>query len=495
MSNPKKIRNWTFTDLGRVVAEQDVNLVNYYVSSSKYVDRASDVNDSAVFYVGPKGIGKSAILQMVRLTLPQESNRIINITPDNLAFSALANIEVTTPILNMIGKQKWFFKSIWDYLLAVEILRREYTNQSWLNQTVGKIYKGEFERKAKKLLDTRLMNNGEPISLLNTINELFESAELSAEISSTKVTANIKSEKIEDKFGLSLLGLINSVAKEAHEKIKHTYYIIIDDLDQNWQNDPVQNDFLAGLFQSLKNFSKPPKIKCLVSMREDILKNIVIQDRDKFHDWICNVKWEYSEIKEMITKRIVNKTELNKSLIWGALFPENAFDQILGQTQEKPREIIRLTQLCLEKAKQSGKYQIEANIMNDAYKQFSEEKISEISDDNHYKFPNLKLALKRFKGWPKEFSYEHFKNEYAEMIALEIDEKEANTLKYSWAGGYSENPKELAMILLEIGFFMIKADRKSRPFLYDIDNPQDINDCSWFAIHPMYSVSLNLKGD
>ncbi len=496
MSNPKKIRNWTYTDLGRVVAEQDVNLVDYYVSPSKYVERASDVNDSAVFYVGPKGIGKSAILQMVRLTLPQESNRIINITPDNLAFSALANIEVTTPILNMIGKQKWFFKSIWDYLLTVEILRREYKNQTWLRQSVGKLYRSPFEKKAQKLLDTCLKDDGKPVNLMNTIIDLLDSVELSAETDSAKIAANIKADKkSEGNKNLELFSIINSVAKDTCDNIKHNYYIVIDDLDQNWRNDPVQNEFLSGLFQSLKNFSKPPRIKCLVSMREDIYKNIIIQDRDKFHDWVCNVKWDFSEIKEMVTLRVHKKTGLNRNMIWGGLFPENGFDFLFKHTQERPRELIRLTHLCLEGAKQSGRNQIEKEDMIKALKLFSEEKIEDLASEKHFLYPYLNLALKRFRGWPKEFSYKQFKSEYAEMINLEIVCKEGNAIKYSWAGGYDKDAKGLAVILLEVGFLLFKSDEKSRTAQYDIDNPQNLTENTWLAIHPVYCSGLNLKGD
>jgi hypothetical protein len=105
----------TTSNFGRIVAEQDSELQDYYVDPDRYVARALDFNDSAVFFVGPKGAGKSAILQMVRLSRAADEGRIINISPDDLAFSALANVSATTPILSEVAKHQWLFKSLWDY--------------------------------------------------------------------------------------------------------------------------------------------------------------------------------------------------------------------------------------------------------------------------------------------------------------------------------------------------------------------------------------------
>jgi len=81
-------------DLEKTVAERDDLLVNYYVGQEKYVSRALNRDDEAAVFIGPKGIGKSAILQMVRLDqiASGNSSRIIEIAPDDLAFNALVNI-------------------------------------------------------------------------------------------------------------------------------------------------------------------------------------------------------------------------------------------------------------------------------------------------------------------------------------------------------------------------------------------------------------------
>src|SRR4051794_34081209 len=106
MSRNKKHRNF-LTDngrvkvlnLGHIVAEHDGSLMLYYVARERFVDRALDFNDPVMFFVGPKGAGKSAVLQMVRLINAEDPSVIVNISPDDLAFSSLANVQATTPIM------------------------------------------------------------------------------------------------------------------------------------------------------------------------------------------------------------------------------------------------------------------------------------------------------------------------------------------------------------------------------------------------------------
>jgi hypothetical protein len=137
-------------NFGRIVAEQDPELQDYYVDPERYVARAMDFNDPAVFFVGPKGAGKSAILQMVRLNRATDEGRVISISPDDLAFSALANVNAGTPILRDISKNQWLFKSLWDYVLSLEVLRREYKDRSAFTSTLQKIVRFFLEISMRK---------------------------------------------------------------------------------------------------------------------------------------------------------------------------------------------------------------------------------------------------------------------------------------------------------------------------------------------------------
>src|SRR5262245_36042465 len=278
-------------DLGRLVAEHDPSLQDYYVEPEKYVARASDFDDPAVFFLGPKGVGKSAVLQMIRLTKSADINRIIDISPDDLAFSALANVEASTPLLKERGNSQWLFKSLWDYILSLEVLRREYRDRSGFLSCLTGLFSYLFgkhhEAEARRLLSLSVGDDGTPQTLSTRILQLIKEVELSADLPGASVggKVTIDSSRVGEGKQLGLLSLINSVAKRIGEILKHPYYILIDDLDLHWQDAPVQNAFIAALFLSLRKFSKPPNLKCVVAIREQIFRRLPLTDRDKYHDW------------------------------------------------------------------------------------------------------------------------------------------------------------------------------------------------------------------
>ena len=490
----KKINYLRHANLGRLVAEHDNDLADYYVDEDRYVSKAYDTNDPATFFIGPKGVGKSAILQMVRINNARDFHRIVDITPDTLAFSALANIEATTPLLKEYGKNQWLFKSLWDYVISLEILHREYRDAGAIESIIKKIFAGRHEKEARRLLKISISDSGSPLSLSSRILMLINEIEVSAEYSEVKVAAKagIDGKESEQGSHLTTLGLINSVAKHVHESLHNTYYILIDDLDTNWTDTPIQNDFVASLFLSLKNFSKPPRLKCVVSMKEQIFRSLPLQDRDKLRDWICQVEWDFAATKQILTQRIRKKLTVDASLVWNTVFPADGFDRMWKHSYGRPRELIRLAGLAMAEAKRGGHLKVEENDLDSAISTFSDERIDDLESEYSHSYSALGLVLRKFRGWQKEFPYRKFASDFAEILALEVELHEGQSNRYSWAGGYGNDPKGLAVILLQIGFLQVKASRMSAPKNLDMRHPQEVSDASWFSIHPMYWAGLAL---
>ena len=482
-------------DFGRLVAEQDKDLADYYVAPERYVARAVNIDDPATFFVGPKGIGKSAILQMVRLTRESEENRIISIAPDDLAFSALANIDASTPLMKDASNNQWLFKSLWDYVLSLEVLRKEFQEHSAYENYLKRIFKSESKKKAESLLKISLSDDGSLQSLSSKILQLVREVELSAGYDKTKLSGKVSIDGKDVGKGdqLNLLGLVNSVAKNLPATLKHPYYILVDDLDLHWSNTPIQNSFIAALFLSLRSLSKPP-IKCVVAMRDHIYKSLPLKDRDKFHDWVCEMEWDFLTVKHMITKRVQKKLKCGAAEIWGGAFPASAFDKMWHHTFGRPRELVRLASLCFQEGRRQGHTAMDEADVASAIRRFSDERISDLASEVQHDYPSFDLLVRKFAGWPKEFSLNDFNVKFAEYIDIEVKLQEGHSSRYSWTRGYTQNPRNLATIFLETGFFMIKSNRNTPPRRYDINNPQDITDDTWLAIHPTYWYGLNLIG-
>ncbi|HUV42242.1 MAG TPA: hypothetical protein VMW23_10690 [Sedimentisphaerales bacterium] len=274
-------------DLGRLMAEGDKHLALYYVGRERYVDKALCIDDPVIFMMGPKGIGKSAVLQMVRLEKTRDQKRIINIAPDDLAFSALANLKVESPMLTDAVRGTWLFKSLWDYVLLMELWEKENSQpQNRLERFVSLFTKTKDKKRIERLFEITISDSGKATTLTNRILELIKEIELSGKINNIGVGGSVKIANGGSKQ-FELLSEINNAVKKLPAMLEHNYYVLIDDLDLYWKNDPNQNAFIAALFLSLRKLSTPP-IKFMVSIREDIYNCLPLPDKDKSRDRICS---------------------------------------------------------------------------------------------------------------------------------------------------------------------------------------------------------------
>ena len=479
-------------DFGRLVAEKDDNLAQYYVLPERFVKRAINIEDPATFFIGPKGIGKSAILQMVRFNARATGKRIVDIRPDDLAFSTLANAEATSPILGDASQHQWLFKVLCDYVLSLEVLRQEYPDASVLTGWLSALFQGKYEKEAKKLI---ALSQGDGTTLTNRILQLINEIELSGEYGGGKIEGRVSFDKSKRSSGeaFQLLGLVNSVAKKLRDNVSHSYYLLIDDLDLYWNNSPTQNAFIAALFSSLSHFSRPPSLKAVVALRENIYEALPLIDRDKFHDVVCNVRWDLASVRAIVEQRVVFKLTVRSSEVWGSVFPPQAFEGISHHSNGRPREAIRLATLAVSTASRNDHLSVTSEDMAVAIRTFSNERITEVSSEYSHTYPNLEHVIRKMSGWPKEFSIEKL-SELLEFLDLEVQMKEPWADRYSWVSGYASNAKGFAQVLLECGILWLKQSRTDQAAPIDRTKPIEITDERWFAIHPMFGPGLGLIG-
>jgi hypothetical protein len=345
------------------------------------------------------------------------------------------------------------------------------------------------------LLKISLGDEGEQRSLSERILQLVNEVELSAEVpEKAKVTgkAKVDGSKAGQGGQLWLLSLINSVAKKIGETVSAPYHILIDDLDLHWHDTLVQNTFIAALFFSLRNFSKPPNLKCAVAIRDQIYRRLPLVDRDKYHDWVCHVEWEEPNVKRMVEKRITSRLDILTKDIWGGLFPANAFAQMMRHSYGRPREAIRLVSMCVTEAQRKGRLRVEEEDLELGIRKFSDSRISEIASEFSHQFGGLEHIVRKFVGWPKEFPNEKVK-QVTDDIWLEIECGEEVAKEYAWVGGYSNDTRGFSRILLECGILLFKADRKAEPVMYDVEKRPDITANTWLAIHPAFWPALGIN--
>jgi len=449
----------------------------------------------ASVFIGPKGVGKSAVLQMVRLEeeASGNSNRVIEVAPDDMAFNALLNIETRTPLLKEAGQHQWLFKSLWDYVLSVAILEKEIADRNRLEQFVTGLLGGRSTREQEKLLKITLTDDGsEKKSMTDQMLSLVEQIELEGAYGGAEVSANIGVREVTPAPGdLKLLQLINNVAKQLPSAIKHDYYILIDDLDLHWRGTSLQNAFLGTLMYSMRKMSVSHRMKFVVSLRKNIFRQIELEERDKFSDHVCEMHWKKDDVREMVEKRLEHVLNISKPQIWNELFPYDAFEIMWNHTDGMPREVIRLAVSCVTAAQENNHHRIEEDDMNGAVKRFSEGRLDDLASNHQYDYPGLNIVLAQFAGGAKEFDCERLRE--VSFHLADRAQKEENA-RYGWAVGGVDDPLLLARTLLKIGFLQLKEGRSSLARQPESEDLDLINETNWYAIHPMYGVGLELKG-
>jgi hypothetical protein len=477
-------------NLGLLVAENDKNLGLYYVGREQYLDRALNINDPIIFFMGPKGIGKSAILQMVRLERERDEKRIIDIAPDDLAFSAFANVKMESPLLTDALRGQWLFKSLWDYVLLMEIWEKENpAGQNRLERFKSLFIKTRDEKRIQKLFQITITDEGNSLTFTDRILQLIKEIELSAQIGSTELKGKVGVDS-SSSGRFELLSEINHAVKTLPDVLKHEYYILIDDLDLHWQNEPNQNAFIASLFLSLRKLARPP-LKFLVSIRNDIYNCLPLADKDKSRDRLCDVDWSLQYIKQMIEKRLVKVLNCSQEDVWGNIFPEDGFSILAKHSTKKPREFIRMASLCLTRAVINDHKRVLENDMAEAMRTYSVERVQDMVSDFRYTYPRLDIVIENFRGKPREFPLK-LVDELVTKLALEaLDRQDA---PWFWAGQFDERAVDFAELLADIGFLQVKENRTAVPKLYDRERIGKIGRDMWFAIHPMYAPGLDLLG-
>ena len=485
----------SMSDLERIVAEYEDNLVSYYVGREYFLDRALSRDDLKSIFYGPKGVGKSAILQMVKLEERSRGNeqRVISITPDDLAFNALSNLETTSPLLSDVKKRDFVFKSLWNYVLCTEILSREFQGYNAVEGLFTKILGSKNKAEQKKLIDITLGDDGTPASLTAKMLSLVEAVQISGGTpDGSSITGRLEVGESNVEQNMELLQLINQVTKKLSDNLTHEYYVLIDDLDLDWDGSLLQSEFIGAMFHSIRKLSKDTRsVKFVVSLRKEIYREIDLSHRDKFRDFVEEVRWSKQLIMAIIEERVAFVLSCSPEQVWGKLFPDGAFEFLYDLTGGMPREMIRVSVSCIKAALGDiGRTSVQASDINEGVKAFSEQRLDDLGSDFRFQYPRLSLVCKLFRGMKKEFD-----SEAIETVSYKLIEKLGDDpAELEWATSGVESPLLLARTLLRTGFLLFKAGRSDYARIPEEDDITLLERSNWFAIHPMYQAGLGLDG-
>lgn len=445
--------------IGAADAEDDLAFLKDCFVDNGDLDVLRDMDDPKRIVLGRTGSGKTALL----LRLAEEESRVIQINPENLALSAVANSKLLNFSLQLGVNLDVFFKLLWRHVFTVEILRQHFhiKNESEKNRFLEKIrnFFSSDNRETEKMMsflegwgksywkDTEFrvkeiavnFENELKATLGSTIDPFYINIERVDMMSAEQKANSIERvhQVLNQVHAKQLSEVITQLGKVL-EKDKVDYYITIDRLDENWVDDKLRYLLIRALLETIKEFRRTKHVKIIVALRYDLLTRVFRNTRDvsgfqeeKYESLYLHLDWTWDRLIELLDKRIdflVKKRNPKRVVTHYDVLPpvigkKEAIDYIIEHTLMRPRDVIHFFNHCIRQAE--GRARLTVDMIRHAEGEYSRARLDFLFDEWKANFPNLERATALLKKKRPVFEINDLEAQDCEefCLHLSVDER------------------------------------------------------------------------
>lgn len=410
--------------LGNNSAEADDDyLFECFVRTPAYAELTS-FESPKMIAAGRTGAGKTAILR----NIARENPRIAEIDPFDISLGFISNSDILNFLHAAGADLDLLFQVLWKHVLCVEYARLRYSVRDaskWTTvfSNIQSVFGGDPRR--KKALDYLRNFDGKFwIPFDENVKEVVEKITKQLEAEFATDFEKLRS-KVNYERGLSsekraeiiqrcrkivtpdqlreLSQLIDLLADDGQHQGK--YFILIDKLDENWIEDPLRFRMIRALIETLKGFIKIRRLKLVVALRSDVLERVMQETRElgfqkeKYEDYICDLRWTRAQLREFIEGRIkllARRAYNGQPLKLDELFPRKVghrepFEYMLERTLNRPRDVLSYFNLCFKNA--SNKPEVTAAVIRESEREYSIGRYGALIDEWKGAFPQLAIIL------------------------------------------------------------------------------------------------------
>lgn len=293
-----------------------------------------------------------------------------------------------------------------------------------------------------------------------------------------------------DKLRLPIAGFIA-------RNLPQGVYILIDNLDDGWDNSAEANAFIRGLLLAIYEICQPNiPVRLIVFFRADMYDAVTraFQHVDKYRQFQEHIFWGRKEIVDLVAQRLRVNLKIKRPVpameAWGKVFDEQVGsekvpDYIIDRSLLRPREVLQLCRLAAEKADQRSHEKITAEDVSDAENEFSRWKIDDLSNEFLFAYPGLKdKILQRFFGCSIRLTPAKLK----ELLEEALTDPRGGE-KHEWIENL-QNVEALMQILYDIGFLKSRGQGK----VWQSARHPDFNTsfAEEFSVHPAFRRYLRI---
>lgn len=357
-------------DFGRYDAEQDKNLLEYFIE----IGTAEDVTRGKYLVVGRKGSGKTALFRHLAGT---QRRSIIELELEDYVFQAHR-------ALREAGVAEAFaFTTSWRFAIAI----------SMFLSARGEI---GFWRRRKGMRILREIGTGPDRGALGAIVDwLGRVRKISlpsisgvAELGSMEIADS--PDRVIDARTTQLLTSLEELLREASAKTPIT--VLIDRLDDAWDGSERSLQLIAGAVRAARHFKallpQPGTAPVIVFLRTDLWERIAFNDKNKIGQDTIYLDWTEQDLARVIDRRIHTSAGVGEGQGWSTVFTTDEMRQrasaqryMMKRVLGRPRDIVAFSSLAREAALRSEHSVIEKQDIYDAEVQYSKHILNELRDE------------------------------------------------------------------------------------------------------------------
>ena len=394
--------------------------------------------------VGRTGSGKSALLR----TLESKEEHVISLAPEQLALSYLSNSEVILFFENAGANLDLFYQLLWRHVLTVELVKHKYkitndaSQRSFLSslaqlfqrdkakqqavdylRTWGENFWNETEYRVKEITEKIEQDLRASLSM-NGLGAKLEAGATQKLTQEEKQEVISRGSRVVNQLQIKALAdVIKLLADEIFNDTQESYFIVIDDLDTKWVDDPLKYKLIRALIETVKTFRQIKSVKVVVALRLDLLQRVIAATRDsgfqseKYEALYLKVRWNKEQLIELLNRRIaflIKQRYTSRSIHIEDLFPRKVghstfIDFLVDRTFLRPRDAILFVNECIERAADKG--QISAQVIQDAEGTYSTKRIDSLQEEWQTIYPKVADYIRVFTRRPSQQRVSDFNEE------------------------------------------------------------------------------------
>lgn len=382
LANPAIFKTIRF---GSDVAERDEHLLDYFVSTSAF--NYTKARQRSVV-IGSKGSGKTAILRALVSEAPLAS---ITITPEVFATSMLKQFVDES---GAVWDEDEAFVSTWIFTILIEVFKR--------------VCQSPRGTQAKALAPIRkFLSDGVAFRDVDLFTRFISYLK---RIQAIKVGTYELTLKTRDLQKLYSLEPVYSLIPALRSATMDDVLILIDELDQGWDNSPHANRFIASLLQAatrIQTLGLPVHVVAFIRSEIFDLAKSQIDQLDKLRGSIEVLRWKTADLAALVLKRVAHSVGLRDELGDLAALPQlfaqpvkemAGFDYLVSRTTKRPREVLQFVGRAHQLAVEAGLSTIGREAILKAEEDFSQWKLEHLCAEYKYILPGLSDILWSFRG-------------------------------------------------------------------------------------------------